>query len=214
MIEINLLPEELRKKESVPVKLPDIPTLKIFAITLAVLAALQILITLFAFVQKFELYSLRGRLVAMTETNKDITKVKNETRAVQARINQIQTLTTRPLYWSSFLSGLTASMTKGVWLRDLSVMEMDRAAASVRIKNLQSSGEPESKIKLLRLEGGAIGKGQETAYIGKFLKSLKESPTLAPHFSQMELTNINQRKANDYDVYDFEILCVFKEGSV
>lgn len=213
MIEINLLPEEMRKKESVPVKLPDIPTLKIFAITLAGLAALQILITLFAFVQRFELYSLSGRLVTMTEANKEITKVKNETRAVQARINQIQTLTTRPLYWSSFLSGLTASMTKGVWLRDLSVIEMDRAAASVRIKNLQSSGEPEAKIKLLRLEGGAIGKGQETAHIGKFLKSLKESPTLAPHFSQMELTNINQRKANDYDVYDFEILCVFKEGA-
>jgi Tfp pilus assembly protein PilN len=214
MIEINLLPEELRKKESVTVKLPDIPTLKIFAVTLAGLAVLQILITLFAFVQKFELYSLRGRLVTMTEANKDITRVKNETRALQARIHQIQALTTRPLYWSSFLSGLTASMTKGVWLRDLSVIEMDGAAASVRIKNLQLSGEPEAKVKLLRLEGGAIGKGQETAHIGKFLKSLKESPVLAPHFSQMELTNISQRKANDHDVYDFEILCVFKEGAV
>ncbi len=197
MIEINLLPAELKKKEAVGFKLPDIPTARIFITAVILLFAFQMIVSLFAFYQRVEALSVNVTIASLKKENSEILRQKTQALMAQNRLKEIQVLTRRDYYWSSLLAELTRSMTRGVWLREFSTNE----------KNM---GSDKASARYLSLKGSAIGQGQETAYIGKFVKALKENKLFAELFSQVELTNINQRKIYEYDVYDFEIMCVFK----
>jgi hypothetical protein len=66
----------------------------------------------------------------------------------------------------------------------------------------------------LKLDGSVYAAGQETAFIGKFVKSLKENSFFNDLFSQIDLSNISQRKINEYDVYDFTLFCRFKKEKI
>ena len=53
--------------------------------------------------------------------------------------------------------------------------------------------------RVLYLEGSVVGPGQETAFIGKFIKQLKENPLFAELFEDIRLSTINQRKIKRED---------------
>ena len=59
-----------------------------------------------------------------------------------------------------------------------------------------------------------MGKGEETAYTGKFIKELKANSLFNGLFNDIELSQINQKRIKDFDVYDFVILCTFKKGKI
>ena len=64
---------------------------------------------------------------------------------------------------------------------------------------------------MLRIEGSVIGQGQETAYVGKFIKSLKDNEFMSGVLGDVTLSGMNQKKIKDYDVYDFIVLCPVKK---
>ncbi|MBI3252077.1 MAG: PilN domain-containing protein [Candidatus Omnitrophica bacterium] len=193
MIEINLLPEELREKEPSRIVLPDIPIKKTAVAAIGIFAAIQILLFVFAFYQRLELFATRREIQSLTLANKTIAAEKSETAAVQAKLKQIQVLTTRKFYWASLLNAVSDSMTRGVWLRNLGV---EPAAQNSRI---------------LKMEGSVVGAGQETAYVGKFIKELKAHPLLGELFSEIQLSTMNQKKIKEFDVYDFTLVCAFRK---
>ncbi len=195
MIEINLLPENLRKKEMVQLALPETSVLHKFALGLALFFGMQLLISLFAFFQKIEALSIRTQITALKQENKEILRRKAETTLMENRLKQIGWMTKRQFHWSALLNSLSHSMTTGVWLREFAVVDVQ-------------------KVRSLRLQGSAMGEGHETSFIGKFIKGLKEGSPFAQYFSQIELLNITQRKIKDMDVYDFELVCVFKSEMI
>ena len=67
---------------------------------------------------------------------------------------------------------------------------------------------------MLKLEGSVTASGQETAFIGKYVKSLKDNATFTELFRDIELSNINQRKIKEFDVYDFVLICKFRKGKI
>jgi Tfp pilus assembly protein PilN len=204
MIEINLLPEDLRRKEGVRLSLPEWPKLKAYALTAGALIALQALVTVFAFYQKLEILAVRTQIASIKKENPELVARKEETAVIGARLKQIDFLTTRRFRWSVMLSRLAHSMTKGVWLREFSV----QAPAEARAEETAPASPPGAQR--LKLSGSAVGAGQETANIGKFVKSLEENERFAEFFEEIEVSNINQRKVKDFDVYDFELACAFK----
>ena len=123
MIEINLLPDDLRKKELMQFKLPEWPKLKIYVLTAAIFLGVQALATVFAFYQKLEILAVRTQIASIKKENPELLARKGETTAMQARLNQIDFMTNRKFYWSSLLNRLVHSMTKGVWLREFLVVE-------------------------------------------------------------------------------------------
>jgi len=48
--------------------------------------------------------------------------------------------------------------------------------------------------------------------IGRFIKSLKEDAYFSLVFDEVEFFNITQRRIKSFSVYDFAIVCVFKNG--
>ena len=205
MIDINLLPEELRKREKVKLDLPEIPVFKILSVILVVVVSAQILLSAFAVYQAMTFIGLKKKLEVLTKENREISARKAETVAMATQVKEIQALTERKFLWSVLLNALSDSMTKGVWLRSLSVTTFGAEDAGSRKK------ENAPKKRVLNLQGSVIGSGQETAIIGKFIKQLKESPRFGELFEDIKLSAINQKKIKDFDVYDFVLFGVFKK---
>ncbi len=214
MIEINLLPEELRKKESIKITLPDIPIKKTLILVFGVFFGLQLLFTMGTFYLRFDSQLTGKQIETLKESNREIERQKSETVGIHNRLKEARALTLRKFYWASLLNALSNSMTKGVWLRTFYVTEEEPKSGAVDKKPAVPDEKPAKgavKDRYLVLEGSAVGPGQETAFIGKFLKQLKDNPMFNNLFQDVKPYNINQRRIKEYDVYDFMIYCKFRK---
>ena len=215
MIEINLLPEELRKKETVKIALPEIPIKKTLLISAGAVLGLQLLFTLFTFYLRFEEGSLGRGIAALKESDKELQRQKSETIGTYNRLKEVRSAVDRKFRWASLLSELSGSMTKGVWLRTLYVTDEEPKSSSDKKPQPDLVSDKKAPHdRYLVLEGSAVGQGQETAFIGKFLKQLKDSVFFSGLFADIKPFNINQRRLKDYDVYDFMIYCRFKKDKL
>jgi hypothetical protein len=195
MIEINLLPEELRKKEEHINILAELPIQRGAIIFVCVFFVAQLFASIYAFYLSSNFKAMKAESDLLIAANAEIESQKSETLANKKRIEKADAVTHRKFYWSDFLSALSDSVTKGVWLKELSI-------------------DSDGKISRLSLTGSVVGKGEETAYTGKFIKELKNNSLFNELFDEIELSTINQKKIKEFDVYDFVILCPFKKGKI
>ena len=211
MIEINLIPEAYRKKEAIRLSLP-LPDRRLIVKVVGVVVSVQLLLAAFAVYQRFELGLLKRELVSLGEKTKEITQKKKDITVMKQQIKDMRSLTQRKFNWSSFLNALTRSMTKGVWLRGIEVTEtmLSKGAKDAKASPADKSGSGQ-KVKAMRFDGSVIAKGQETAAIGKYIKSLKDDPFMSSLFFDVELSGMNLRKVKEYDVYDFILYVVFRK---
>jgi len=216
MIQINLLPESLRRKETPRIAMPAIPIKKSLFLVGGAVVLIQLFLTLAALYMRFELVSVDRKITVARQDNREIVKQKAETTGMYNRMKEIRSLTERKFYWTSLLNELSNSMTKGIWLRSLYVVEeQEHAVKSEKVeKEKKPAKAAAERVRYLVLEGTAIGAGQETAFIGKFLKELKDNLFFAQTFKEIKPSNIKQKKIGDYEVYDFMIRCQFKRDKV
>jgi len=218
MIEINLLPEELRKKHGVTLSMPEIPARKVLIGGLAVFFAAQILMGVFAVFQKLEAAHLKQEVSRLKDQNHEIDRLKSETAQAKDRIRDIETLTEKKFYWAALLNSLSDSMIKGVWLKNFTLGEGQESIVAHKLPQNPKSAHgvrvSSSASKYLKLEGSAMSQGAETATIGKFIKQLKENQGFSEIFDDVQLSTINQRKIKDIDVYDFTLICTFKKDKL
>lgn len=224
MIQINLLPEELRKREAPKIVLPEIPVTKTLLICGALLLTAQIIFTLLTFYYSWQGRTLKEKADASRSQNAQIQRYQSQTRQIQEELKSMRSLLIRKFYWASLLNAITDSTSKGVWFRGFSVEE----GKSVRSANTTSPKTPKTsdstsptpstrqsavseKPYILKLTGSVMAPGQETAVIGKEIKSLEENPVIRELFSGSSVT-MSQRKIKDVDVYDFELILKFKKG--
>ncbi len=208
MIEVNLLPPEHRRKERTRLSLPtDLPAGKIVLAALGAIFAVQLLVSGYAFFQTSRLSQVSSEIEKLKTENKDITAQKNEIAAMKARAREVESLSVRPFFWSSMLNAVSDSVSKGIWLNSLTMAEGPAPEAVGA-----SQGGEAATVRYLRIEGSAVGQGDETASIGRFITELKQNPLLAELFDDVRLSNINQKKIREFDVYDFMLVCVLKKG--
>lgn len=220
MILINLLPPELKRKERSKLLLPEIPVKKTLLWTTAGLVGIQTLLSVLALGISLRAIGMKHEIVSLTKDTLETRKMKSETLAAQNRLKDIRQLTTKKFYWATILNALTQSVTKGVWLRSLSVEETfaqapkKAAAPDRKTTPARKQNAPAQKVTSLRLAGSVYAAGQETAYVGKFVKALKDNEALKELFSAIELSDTNQRKIGEYDVFDFVLLCKFRKDKI
>ena len=223
MILINLLPPELRKTETQKIVLPEIPIKKTLIVSGLSLLALLLLLTAVVGFFTWREATMRHQIDQLTGELQETRRIKTQTKASLEKLQDIRNLTDKKFYWASLLNAVSESMTKGVWLRSLSldeVMEEAPRRALPVSKPAEGDKKPERKtapptaVRVLKLEGSVTAAGQETAFIGKYVKSLKENATFSDLFRDVELSNINQRKIKEFDVYDFVLLCKFRKGKI
>jgi hypothetical protein len=212
MIEINLLPEERRKKEPVfsgidlgSVDLSGLPFIKIAGGAFGVLVAIQCLLFLVGVCGRFYLNGVRSRYERLLPERTVAEKLKSETSEINKKVAAIDDLMVGRFSWARKLSALNESMTPGIWLTELSY---DERAAGVAAR---PSGE-KTAGRFLIITGYASGQGeQSTALVGRFIKSLKENPEFYSSFGDIELGAIRRDRIDGQGVMNFRITCLFEE---
>ena len=192
MIEINLLPEELRRKEPLWLSLTQLPIRKAAIMALSIFLGLQILAVGLIVTAHVAAAGMRSQAASLKQENRELLARKADLQELKKRMWQIQTLTHRNVSWTVLLDALTESITPGVWLRQLSLTD-DK--------------------KSLKLEGSVLAKGGETAAIGRLIKSLKEHQRFGAFFTDIQLSSMTEKKIKESAVYDFILICIFRKGS-
>lgn len=226
MIEINLLPTELKKKKRAAPKIDvskmDLQNLPLINIALLVVAGL-VVIQLFLFIVGV----ITGMYFkTLDESYQKILPEKNETERLQLQIDRmgkkvaaIDELMVKRFSWAKKLNDLSDSITPGIWLTELEYNEkLSEIAKPVNANLVKKKNDAENKsiaekvvLKYLIISGVASSMGEDgTALIGRFIKSLKENPNFYSDFSDIELGNIKREKMEESEVMTFRITCLFK----
>ncbi len=195
MIQINLLPEELKKRKR-KLALPAIPILPIAAGVVGFLVALQLILTAAIFIGKAQLGFLEKRWKTLEPKKNEIDAIKKKISAKSREAQSIESLKKSALNWSRLLDELSSSLTANVWLAELSYDE--------KIDGKIAKG-------ILRISGMASGRDEKgTAHIARFIQALKDNPGFYKDFSGIELISIRKDVFAGQDAMRFTISCEFK----
>lgn len=189
MIEINLLPPNLRKKKKKqnPLRIPNIPKEAVIGLIggeAALLFLAHVILTM-AMVANF---TQRGRLEdELKKVSSQWEEAKNilgELRTMQNKLSAIEKVTTQQrTSWSQKLNDISDSLPRGVWLNKLS---LDR--------------------KILLIDGSAVSKERnEMISVGTFASSLKNQKTFTEGLENIEVSSIQKRLIKQTEVSDFLI---------
>ena len=215
MIEINLLPEEFRKKESFLTKidfssfsLKALPVIPIAIVVIGFLVLVQVLVLLMNIYFQTMLTSLT-KTYAMVEPDKKVADaLKAQTDTIHKKIGAIDDLMGKRFSWAKKLNTLSDAMIPGIWLTDLNYDERPVEKSGIVAA---SKGKGPGLPGTLTLTGYAAGSGEQGAgLVGKLIKNLKDSEEFYSDFNQIELVSIKSSKVKDQEVMNFKINCVFK----
>jgi Tfp pilus assembly protein PilN len=191
MIEINLLPPQLRKKE--PAFKLAIPRETLYLVGGTVLAIL-------IFIHIALIGVLTARSIRYTNLNRiwqnlvpdkeKIDALNKEQKKISERVNSIAKLTKKGrISWAKKLNILSDVMPQGVWLR-----------------RIEFTGSE------LIIEGSSVSlKGEEVILVNKFSSALKNDKDFYFDFKDMELDSIKQRQIKNMEVADFILDTKLKE---
>lgn len=230
MIEINLLPEELKKKQErfkkidiSKIDIQNIPVLNLAAAIFGVLITIQVILFFIGIYSGSLLNSLEAKYNSILPEKKEADLLKAQGGTINRKIGVIDELMVKRFSWAKKLNDLSDIITPGIWLTVLSYNEKlsEKTVAAIDAKALKGKAqEVPSKpvtekvlLNYLVISGFASSMGGEegTAMIGKFIKSLKEDPSFYSDFSDIELGVIKTERLEDQEVMSFKITCLFKE---
>ncbi|MDD5680620.1 MAG: hypothetical protein PHI59_05220 [Candidatus Omnitrophica bacterium] len=221
MIEINLLPPEAKKKRR-KIELPDISFLPIIAGLLGVIIIIHLVLGLTLAIKAKTLKRLERKWQTMLPQKEKADNVKVEFTGMKAKIDAIDKLVRNRHSWARRLNDISDAMISGVWLNKLwlekrviiqePVVKSDMGESSSKVKAKEIKAEPKKTIiQTLHLNGSAIAAGgEETATIGKFIRSLKENKDFFSDFKDIESASIQRTKLKEEEIMDFELICYFK----
>lgn len=209
MIEINLMPKELIKKKV------ELPSLSILPVVIAILAV-HLILAVSANLKAGSLVNLEKKWQEIAPENEKAEKIKSELTSFRNMIDAIGELIQGRTSWGKKLSDLSDAMIPGVWLNKL-WLEQKIIVEKFEPKNVPDGVESQPLtrkkiIKSLHIEGSVIATGgEETAEIGRFIRSLKNNAAFFADFKDIEATSIQRSRLKELEVMDFELVCYFKD---
>ncbi|MDD5465430.1 MAG: PilN domain-containing protein [Candidatus Omnitrophica bacterium] len=199
MIEINLLPQELRVKtkektlEQVMVTtMTGVSRDKLFIYAIPVLLGLFILAHLYFAVigiaKGGQLASLKRKWTALEPRKKILDEFNRQYSAVSQDAGLTQFLISQRILWAQKLNKLSLNLPAGVWFNDLSLGKQN-----------------------LIIQGSVISlQKEELVLVNKLLDNLKSDKEFFKDFSNFELSNAQKRNIGSYDVADFVLVGALK----
>lgn len=226
MIEINLLPEELKKKKRAAPKvdisnisLEKIPFVKIGFIAAGIFIAIQVIIFGLGVLGNAIFGSLEKSYNKILPQKQEVDRLKVQISTMSKKVAAIDELMVKRFSWTRKLNDLSDSMTPGIWLTQLEydekLIERPKPAAAnmARAKEGAEAKLPMEKVieRYLIISGAASSMGEEgTALIGRFIKNLKDNQSFYSDFSDIELGSIKREQASGQEIMSFKITCLFK----
>lgn len=195
MIDINLVPDHLRKRrrnDFFSGGLFNIPTEVLVGICGGIIALL-LLIDGFVFLGKvvkfLEHQHVKSKWQAILPEKATMDSIKQNLQEVQKEVKAIKDITDgQSSSWSQKLNAISNSLPKGVWLRKISLND-----------------------KQLFIEGSTVSQGQsEIINVGNFVSNMKKDNQFISDFESIEVDYVQSRKTEGLQVSDFTILARLK----
>ncbi len=207
MLQINLLPEHLRKKKKASIQIPDI-TVTMLPILIGIGLLIIFLHITFIFVVRSKSNALKKLSTEWATIESDKTSVealKKETTRIKKRVNAIDSLMGEKVSWSRKLNELSDLVLPGIWFTRLSI---DKRSIST-----DSKSSERREITYLSIVGEVSATVEEELVIlGRFIKQLKADPSFSRDFSSIELTATQLHQIENQDAMKFNVKCQLKEG--
>ncbi|MFH1868542.1 MAG: hypothetical protein ABH843_06180 [Candidatus Omnitrophota bacterium] len=218
MIELNLLPENMRvakKKPSVKFNMPQIPKLPIVIAAASIILLIHIIIGISAFTMNFRLKRLNSSLMKISPQEQAALSLKKDLDGLNRKLVVIDLLSSKSLVWSSKLFYLNQAVTEGIWLTSLYLDEQQSKSNRSAVSAAAGKGGSKPAAKqVLILKGSAFSHtpAGETAIIGKFIGSIEKNKGFFSDFEGIELASTQRNMLGDKEVMDFTVECYFKSG--
>jgi len=199
MIEINLLPDELKVKAKGRFPDPAITKIQIALIRdRAFIYAIPALLAVFILMHFYfsvlwvskngQLTVLNRKLLAMAEQKKELDAFNREFAPVFQNASVPVHLSRQRILWAQKLNALSLHLPAGVWFNHISLNGNN-----------------------LTIQGSVISlQNEEVSLINKFLDNLKTALEFSKDFSSFELNKVQKRNLGGYDIADFVLVGALK----
>ncbi len=201
MIELNLLPKELRRTKQMA--MPDIPVvpIAIAMIVLVILTHAVVFLSIKSNQKSLEKFNKEWK--ELRPGRESAEKLNNQIASLERRLRVTKNIANPTLDWAELLSGLNQATISNVWLSEFRpIFSKPKGRNKDKKKNTLTG---------LQLSGYAVGRGEEASTVGKFIDSLKRNEEFSKYFREIELQGIHQQKFDTEEVMAFKLVCKFKK---
>jgi Tfp pilus assembly protein PilN len=189
MIEINLLPAELKSKsrkiaESFELK----QILYLIPILFGVIIIIHIYLLAVLITKNSQISSLNNKWQQLGPQRKTLEDFREEYEGLSSDAAIIRQLVTSRIAWSKKLNRLSLDLPSGVWFNELLFRQ---------------------KEFILKASTVSLQK-EELTLINKFMENLKNDTDFFKDFSSLELGPVQRRTVGSYDIVDFDLQAKLK----
>lgn len=227
MIEINLLPQERKKKRALfhginmrGVDMRNIPARGIIYTVLAALALLQISLFAAGIYCRASHNALESQYKNISPEKAEADRLNLQAAEIKKKVAAIDELMVNRFRWGKKLNDLSDSVTASIWLTELSyeekVLERLQARAEAAPKDKEAKAIPPRPVtekvlsKYMVISGYVLNSsGEGTAAIGRFIKNLKDNRDFYSDFNDIQLDSIRREKIGDQEAMRFKVTCLF-----
>lgn len=182
MIEINLLPEELRvKAQKTMPGTPPTQILYFIPFIFGLLIIIHIYLVGLFIIKSSQLNALNNRWQNLAPQRKSLEDLRKEYALLSTDVKVIQQLFKQRINWSEKLNNLSLNLPNGIWFNEISISPKDF--------NLKAS-----VVSLTREEMGLIN---------EFIRNLKNDATFFKDFNNLELSSVQRKVIGGYETIDF-----------
>lgn len=189
MIEINLAPDNIRKKRKKTFfpKALSIPREAIIGLVgglIVLLVLVHILLQVMIFVKYAQHLREKKRWESILPEKEKVDVVLTELRTLRNKLNAIRQVTTEErISWAHKLNNISDSVPRGLWLNKISLGE-----------------------KILLIDGSVVSRNKdEIVSVGNFVTNLKKHKSFMKGLENIEVGSIQKRNIKTVEVADFLI---------
>lgn len=187
MIEINLLPQELKIK-SKKVGLEPSYFLYLVPLLFGILICVHVYLAILGIAKNCQFHALNNRWQKVAPQRKTLEDFKKEHELLSSDANIIQQLTAQRINWSEKLNKLSLNLPSGIWFDEIIVTSLD-----------------------FTLRGSVVSlQKEEFGLINKFINNLKNDEGFFKFFNNLELSSVQRRVIGGYDVVGFVLVGTLK----
>ena len=187
MIEINLLPEELRKKK-IKINIPTEGLWIIVPSVIGIFVFVHLLLATLVLVKNIQYKSLNKRWLSSSSSKQEVDSWKREFNLVSQDTRTISNLTQQRLVYSGKLKIMSDVLPSGIWFTRLSVQK-----------------------KSLILEGSIVSlEADHMSTLRDYIEKLKNNPDFFSDFRSLKLGPVRMREFKGYQIMDFILEGILK----
>jgi len=189
MLEINLLPADLKPKPKKPgIDLESKETLYLIPLVFGIIIIIQLFLVGILMFKNVEMKLLSARWQKMETQRKALEEFRSQTAQLSEDARALQKVSSASVKWAPKLNKLSLDLPPGIWFRELSL----------------KGGILSLKASVVSLEQSEIG------MINQFLDNLKKDKDFFADFAKVDLGTIEKRTVGTYGVADFTVTGALK----